>query len=161
MAYSFRAEYVGLQPIANTDTVQRHELGTRAYAVDPLYGEGEFIYLPGVASTIAGSLAAIDEKAATTTLTVAATRGPCGVAMSANVASQYGWYQIFGAAVMSCNGAVVAQARVYSTATAGKVDDAVVAGSGIDGAVFKTADGTPAANFAVVQIAYPCANGNG
>jgi hypothetical protein len=161
MAYSFRDGKVGMQPIATTETVQKHELGTRVLAWDPLYGTGEFVYALGVASTIVGSVAAIDDKAGTTTLTVAATRGPVGVAMSANVAAQYGWYQIRGAAVLSCNAAVAAQARVYSTATAGKVDDAVVAGSAIDGAVFKTADGTPSANLAVAEIAFPCMNGNG
>jgi hypothetical protein len=80
--------------------------------------------------------------------------------MSANVANQFGWYQISGSAVVKA-GTVAANASVYVTATAGTVDDAVVATDKIDGARFKTADGTPAAGFAVVELSRPALNGNG
>lgn len=159
MAYSWTDTIVGLPPVTDTDTTQKVAIGTRAKAFDPTYGEGEFIYLKGVANTIVGSVVAYDEYANTTTLTLAATRGPVAVAMSANVASQYGWYQVRGAAVVATAAAVVAGTPAYTTATAGKVDDAVVAGSGIDGMVFKTADGTPSAGLAVAQIAEPSASG--
>ncbi len=160
MAYSLVDSLVGAQPIAVTSTVQQHVLGKRVRAYDPTYGEGEFIYLAGLASTAVGEVCSYDEKAGTTVRVIAATRGPCAVAMSANVALQYGWYQIFGSAVVKA-GTVVAGAPAYSTATPGSVDDTVVTGSQIDGMVFKTADGTPAATFAVAQISYPSLNGNG
>jgi hypothetical protein len=51
-----------------------------------------------------------------------------GVAMSANVANQYGWYQITGKAVGKCLTQFADNGRVYITATAGSVDDASVAG---------------------------------
>lgn len=160
MAWSFRDGYVGLQPIANTETTQQHELGTRAFAFDSTYGVGEFIYLKGVASTVVGDVVIYDEKAATTTRAVAGSRGPAAVAMSANVADQYGWYMVNGSAVVKA-GTVAANGNCYLTATAGTLDDAVVAGDKVDGARFKTADGTPSAGFAVAQIAYPSCNANG
>lgn len=159
--WDFTSTYVGAQQIDVTSTVQQHKLGTRASAFSPTYGDGEFVYLAGVASTIVGSLVTFDEKAGTTTLAVAATRGPCAVAMSANVASQYGWYQVFGSAVVSVAAADAANALQYSTAVAGQIDDAVVAGSKIDGLVSKTAIGTPTAATAVCQLSYPALNGNG
>lgn len=161
MAYNLTTTLVGAQPIAQTSTTQQHTLGKRVTAFDPVYGEGEFIYLGGVASTIVGSTVVYDEKAGTTALGVAASRGPAAVAMSANVAGQFGWYQILGSAVVKVAAAVVAQTAAYFTATAGQVDDAVTAAQKVDGMVFKTADGTPSAGLAVAQIAYPSANSNG
>lgn len=160
MAYSVSTAQIGMQPIAVTDTVQNHPIGTRVRAVDPTYGEGEFIYLKGLASTALGEVVIYDEYANTTTRGVAGSRGPAAVAMSANVASQYGWYQIAGAAVTKA-GTVAAAGNVYWTATAGTVDDATVSGDKIDGARFKTADGTPSAGFAIVMLDRPAANGNG
>jgi hypothetical protein len=150
----------GVQAIADTSTTQQHALGTLIRAVDEVYGEGEFVYLKGVASTVVGSVVIFDSKLATTTLAVAGSRGPAAVAMSANVANQFGWYQVSGSAVAKA-GTVVANASPYVTATAGTIDDAVVAADKIDGARFKTADGTPSAGFAVLQLARPSLNGNG
>lgn len=94
----------GAQPIANTETTQKHPLGTIVRGVDPTYGEAEFIYLLGVASTVVGSLARYNATTWQTTLAdgAAAQRKatPVAVAMSANVAAQYGWYQISGLAVI-------------------------------------------------------------
>lgn len=160
MAYSLTFPYIGAQDIATTSTTQTCPIGTRVHAYDPTYGEGEFIYLKGVASTVVGDMVIYDTYANTTKRAVAGDRGPVAVAMSANVASQYGWYQISGAAVVKA-GTVLAAGNVYLTATAGTIDDAVVAGDKVDGARIKTADGTPAAGFAVVQIARPSANANG
>ncbi len=101
----------GAQPIANTDTTQKHVLGTVVKANDPTYGEGEFIYLLGVGSTVVGSMVTYNTTTYQTTLTptTGTTDGaPIAVAMSANVASQYGWYQISGNAVVKKTGVAVA-----------------------------------------------------
>jgi hypothetical protein len=160
MAYIIDTPVIGGQPIATTETTQYHPIGTIVKAKDPTYGEGEFVYLKGLASTVVGSAVIYDQYANTTTLAVAGSRGPVAIAMSANVASQYGWYQIFGSAVIKA-GTVAANGNVYVTATAGTVDDATVPGDKIDGARFKTADGTPSAGFAIAQINRPSLNGNG
>lgn len=102
MAYAIQAR-IGAQPIANTDTTQRHPLGTIVKGVDPTYGEGEFIYLLGVASTVVGSPVTYDPSTYQTALAAVGTNlpRPIAFAMAANVASQYGWYQISGVAVAS------------------------------------------------------------
>jgi len=160
MAYSLTDSLVGAQAIATTSTVQAHNIGKRVKAYDPTYGEGEFIYLKGVASTVVGDAVIYDTDAPSTVRAVAGSRGPVAIAMSINVASQYGWYQIAGAAVVKA-GTVAAAGLCYVTATAGTLNDAVVAGDKIDGMIFKTADGTPAAGFAVVQMDAACLSGNG
>lgn len=153
------------QGITETSTTQKLTLGTIIEAKDvdtTLYGVGEFIYLKGVASTAIGDQVTYDLDAMTTTRTVAGTRGNIAYAMSANVANQFGWYQIAGTTVVKTGAnTVVALARPYATATAGTIDDAVVAGDAIDNARFITANGTPAAGFALMQINRPSMNGNG
>lgn len=160
MPYSLSSIIIGAQDIALTETVQKHVIGTIIRGTDPVYGEGEFIYLKGAASTAVGDLVVYDQFANTTTRAVAGSRGPAAVSMSANIANQFGWYQIKGAAVVRA-GTVAANGNVYLTATPGLIDDAVVAGDKVDAARLKTADGTPSAGFAVVQIDRPAANANG
>lgn len=161
MAYYWVKPELGLQAITDTLTTQKHPLGHTARAFDPTtYGEGEFIYLQGLASTAIGDVVIYDLKAGTTTRGVAGSRGPVAVAMSANVASQYGWYQVVGSAVLNETGAT-AGANCYWTATAGVPSATTVAGDKIDGIRFKGADGTPAAGQAVAQISWPSANANG
>jgi len=123
----------GAQPIANTSTTQAHALGTKVLATDPTYGQGEFIYLLGVGSTTTGDWViynATTYQTALGTTTNGENKGvPVGVAMSANVASQYGWYQIRGNAVMKKTSvAVTPQVPIFISATAGKIK--VLASSG-------------------------------
>lgn len=156
MAYVLlTAAPIGAQPIATTDTVQNHPLGTIVTAYDPTYGAGEFIYLKGLAATAVGSWVTYNMDDGTTTLLAANAIGPVAVAMSANVASQYGWYQVQGKAVGLCLTGFLDNANVYATATAGSVDDAVVAGDRVKGAVGASAIGTPAAGQAEFEIARP------
>lgn len=142
------------QAIASTSTTQNAPLGTRVRALDPVtYGEGEFIYLKGVASTVVGSLVIYNATTGVTALTAARSKGPVAVAMSICVANNYGWYQMQGRAVVKA-ATVVAGASVYLTSTGGQVDDTVVAGDEVSGAIFGTADGTPAAGLAEVSLQY-------
>jgi len=160
MTYRIEESKVIAQAIADTSTEAKVELGTIVSAYDPTYGYAQFIYLKGVASTVIGDVVNYRSDTGATVRGVLATRGPVAVAMSANVANQYGWYQISGMAVVKA-GTVAANGNVYLTATDGTVDDAVTAGSLIQGARFKTADGTPSAGFALAQLARPSADGLG
>lgn len=92
-------DLAGAQPIANRDTTQKHPLGTIVKATDPTYGQGEFIYLKGVASTIVGSIVSYD-AAFQTALSTTALNLPRALAVSQSIctASYYGWYQISGQA---------------------------------------------------------------
>lgn len=157
MAYTIQEPLAGYQPIAVTDTVQNHTLGTIVSANDPVYGGGEFIYLKGVASTVVGTMVDYDEYLGTTALSPATGGiGQVAVAMSANVANQYGWYQIQGSAVVRAPNAMVVGADVFSlAATPGSVDDAAVAGEQILNAKVSTTTGTPSTGLAVIQINRP------
>lgn len=145
----------GLQPFANTETTQMHPTGMIVAAVDPTYGAGEFIYLKGVASTAIGSWVTYTLDDGGTLLLAANAIGPVAVAMSANVANQWGWYQIQGKAVGLCLASFADNANVYATSTAGSVDDAIVAGDRVKGAVGASAIGTPSGSFAEFEIARP------
>lgn len=114
MAYTISTPLVGAQPIAVTDTTQNHAVGTIVRGVDPTYGEAEFIYLKGVASTAVGSIVTYNTSSGTTALAPVGTNKPqpVAVAMSANVANQYGWYQISGIAVVAKSATVSLAANV-------------------------------------------------
>lgn len=161
MAYVPSSPALGIQPIATTSTKQNGALGRVIQAVDPVLGAGEFIYLKGVASTAIGSLVLYDQNLATTTLCPATGgKGPVAVSMSANVASQFGWYQIMGAAAVSAPNAMAVGAEVFMlAATPGSVDDAAVAGEQVLGAVVSTTTGTPSAGLAIIQISRPFMQG--
>jgi hypothetical protein len=100
MAYSITSNNAGMQPIATDSTVKNHALGTIITANDPTYGAGEFIYLQGIASTAVGDAVTYDASYLTARA-VAGNALPRAVAfaMSACVASEYGWYQIGGIAI--------------------------------------------------------------
>lgn len=93
---------VTAQPVATTSTTQYHPLGTIVTGSHPTYGGGEFIYLKGVVSTVVGSIVNYDAafQTALHSSSLSLPR-PVAVSMSANVADQYGWYQISGQAIVS------------------------------------------------------------
>lgn len=155
MAYTIAANMLLGQNIADTSTTQKHELGLIVKAKDPTYGAGEFIYLLGAASTAVGSWVTYDQDGNTTTLLAANAIGPVAVAMSANVANQYGWYQISGKAIGKALTGFVDNANVYATATAGSVDDAVVAGDRVKLAKGASAVDTPSTGLAEFEIQRP------
>lgn len=158
MAYptgiQYRIQGAGFRPIAETTDFQWHPLGTKAMAVDNTYGVGEFLYLAGVASTAPGDVVAFNLKTGATVRAVhggATSTGPLAVAMSDNVAGQYGWYAVFGAVPVSA-ATVAADAPLYLTSTAGQLDDAAVSGDKISGIISRAAT---SASFATCQLAYP------
>lgn len=157
MAYTITNPRLGMQDIAVTDTVQNHRLGEIVNAVDPVYGGGEFIYLKGIGSTVVGSMVDYDQYLGTTALSPATGGvGPVAVAMSANVANQYGWYQITGCAAVKAPNAMTPGADVFSlAATPGSVDDAAVNGEQILNAKVSTTTGTPSSGLGLIQINRP------
>jgi len=146
------------QAISETSTTRNCALGKIIRAVDKdstNYGVGEFIYLKGAASTVVGSIVTYTADDFTTSLAVANDRAPIAIAMSANVANQYGWYQISGKAVGKVLTAFADNATCYLTSTAGSIDDAVVAGDLIYRMKGASAIGTPSAGLAELDIERP------
>lgn len=153
-AWRITSQLIGMSPIGSVDTTATAPLGTIVTAVHETYGVGEFIYLKGVASTVVGSAVLYNPDDWTTSLLAANDIGSVGVAMAATVVNTFGWYQVKGKAIVKA-GTVADNANVYSTATAGTLDDAVVAGDRLKNAKFASADGTPSAGLAELEIDRP------
>jgi len=135
----------GYQPIADTSTVQNHPIGTIVRAVDPTYGEGEFIYLKGGASIAANMVVYYYDNAAANSAKLTTTSGVVdggsnlAVSKAATTAALYGWFQIGGNAVVLKTATKIDPAstfKVYLSATAGRVMPTSVAGRQILGARF-------------------------
>lgn len=152
MAYIFTDVQAGLPAITDhaipatvetvgstTVTDVKVPLGTVVKAKDPTYGEGEFIRLVGVASTVVGSLVKYNATTYQTAL-LSVTNGknkgvPVAVAMSACVANEHGWYQIGGLAVIKkTTVAVTPQVPIFISATDGRMKVLASAGQQILGA---------------------------
>jgi hypothetical protein len=143
MAYTFDEPRIGVLNIDQTDSgvvtaggttipTPPAVLGTIVRAFDPVYGEGEFILLLGVASTVVGSVVRYNATTYQTTLVVntAVQDVPVAVAMAATTAGLYGWYQIAGNAVIKKTAVTVApNVTLFLSATAGRVK--VLASAGL------------------------------
>ena len=128
--YQSIEEFAIPQAITENSTKQLNPLGTIIRARDAGstdLGTGEFIYLPGVASNAVGLAnnfiraswvtALVDTGAALTII------GPVAIAMSASVASEWGWYQIGGIAYVKTLPSVAINKPLFPSATAGSLED--------------------------------------
>ena len=98
----------------------------------------------------------IDQDDFSTSLATANDVGYLAVAMAATVASEFGWYQVKGKAVIKGLSGLADNASLYLTSTAGSLDDAVVAGDRVKGYA-KTASAldTPSTGLAEADIVNP------
>jgi len=131
--------YMVPQDIDQLSTVQNNPLGLVVQARDlgdTDLGTGEFIYLPGIASNAVGfannfiraswATALVDtDSASALTSTIV---GPVAIAMSASVASRWGWYQVEGIALIKTLASVAINKPLFPTATAGSLDDVSLSG---------------------------------
>lgn len=143
--------------LTDVDTAARNTVGTRQFDD----AGNEFIYLQGIGSTVIGSCVTFGLSASSaylTALSVTGVKGPVAFAMAAVLATQFGWYQIYGLGSALFNGSAVAGAMLYSAST-GKVDDAVVSGDQIDGAI--VAATVTGAVLGAVFLTYPFMNHQG
>jgi hypothetical protein len=140
-------------------TVYDFRLGTRKKDA----AGNEYVFLQGVASTVDGSLVSFGLSTTNvfqSALSVTGVRGPVAIANAiVDTTAKAGWYQIYGLSTTALyNGAAVANAKVYSAST-GKIDDAVVSGDQIDGAVVGTT--VSGSGAGAVYLSYPFMNGAG
>lgn len=175
MAFTPTENRIGLPPIGSISTAavsgaqpgqsqlvgQALAAGTIVRADDPTLGSGEFIYLPGVASTAVGSLVTYDPDGKTTTLApnTDSLGAPVAVATAANTSSStWGWYQIEGVAtVKKVTGTAIAKgAKIYLSSTAGSITGAVSGAKAINGAIAVTSAAS-AATTVDVLLQRPCA----
>ena len=151
----------------NSSVVSRYAVGTIAQFRDvgtTQLGSGEFIWLPGVASTIVGSWVSYSTSSGTsntgaTTLWAgtASTPFPLAVATVANAASTtWAWYQISGAAVCATSGTIAA-GNPAAWQAAGVVQGTVVSTKNVVGAIALSANGVPGTNQAIYLLNRPSA----
>lgn len=153
---------VGCPSITDVATTQALPFGTIIRAMDigsNQNGEGEFMYVKGVASGATGSWVGVNADDYTTTLAAANGVYPLiGIMMSTlDAATKFGFIQISGKAVGKCLALFADNGNCYLTAagTAGSVDDAIVAGDFITGAKGASAIDFPATGMAEFELARP------
>lgn len=155
---------LGVSLPGTVDTAVSVPIGTIAKFFDDAFGEGEFIYLPGVAATAAGDCVEYDLAPGAqvtvrhTNATASNSGRPVAFATAATVAATYGWYQIGGLAIINV-AAGMAAGNLFGTGTAGVLDDGADAGDQILGARCSTAIGTPSAGKSYATINRPFVQG--
>lgn len=113
----------------------------------------EYIFLTGVASTVAGDPVVFDSAFATTRL-AGTLAGDVAIALAATVASTKGWYQIYGNG--SANVVATGGVRVYGSTVTGQMTATVVTGALIHGLVTVVGNGnTVTGTLTTVRLAYP------
>lgn len=170
MAFTPTTPELGWQPIGSSSTIQNHPIETIIGGYDSNYGFGEFIYLKGVASTVLGSAVtyggtatvnSVVQPTGQTTL-AAVTAGqaqPVAFATNANLASNWGWYQIQGTAIAATNGTLAAGPGALYLAGSGQLTSSQANGAQLVNARNLTATGTPATAQALITIQRPFAQG--
>lgn len=140
--------------IEDVYTTLEYALGTRCMARNTTTGyAGEFIFMSGVASTVATSWVLLSYDDHSTSLLADGDIGPIGIAMSASVASTYGWYQIRGKASGKLAAGLSDNVGLYASATAGTAGGTSSGKSEIIGARAAAASGAGGATE--VEINYP------
>lgn len=146
--------------LADTAIPNGTPVGTVRNFIEDTQGPGELIYLPGVASLVAGDMVYYDLLPSGPTVVrsnvgVGANTGRLvAVALGPVLAGQYGWYQISGVAIVNIAGAG-AVGPLFVTATSGQGSSATTAGSQVSGARISAAVGTPAAGKSYVTLDRP------
>jgi hypothetical protein len=140
---TFRSDtgYIGHPPITDISTTAKVPVGTIICAHDDDGGgAAEFIYLQGVASTVAGDVVEYNSsfQSGLSSIAITAPAEPLAVAMAACTASYYGWYQISGLATVAKGSGTSFAADAGLGATSGKAV-AVASGLIVNGAVVASA----------------------
>lgn len=128
--------------LMETDTVQNFPFGFRVQAFDPIMGFGEFVYLQGIGSTVAGSAVKYNPFTGATTLYVPADIDnlPIAFAVAPTVANLFGWYQVAGTAI-AANNATAAAGKPFMVGT-GTISSTSTTGRELLNAVIATANGS-------------------
>lgn len=147
--------------VLDVDTVRKVAIGTVISGYSDTFGEGQFIYLPGVASLAANDLVSYDLlPAGPTTTRLVAGAGvnnsgrPVAVALVAVGAGQFGWFQIAGLTVVNAVGGTAAGAA-FASGTAGQISSSAAAGAQIIGVRISSAVGTPSAGKSFATLNRP------
>jgi hypothetical protein len=121
--------------VGDIDTSQRNTLG----AIVTMDDGNEYIYLKGVASTLVDDVVTFNATTYQTVRIVADAVGSVAIASAAILGANWGWYLILGFGTANSD-TVAAAGGLFIDGTAGRVDDASVAGDFVNGMVSTAAD---------------------
>lgn len=160
--------HLGFPPIDDVSTTQKVAVGFVAPIWDltstPPQGPigGEAIYMKaGGAGIVAGSLVELDPNVGAVLAPATGGIGPVAISFNTVPIGSYSWFGVEGIIPIKCPNAVVVGAGVYMlAATAGSVDDAVVAGQQVLNAEFASLTGVPSAGLALVMVNRPFHQGS-
>lgn len=139
------------------DDEAQFALGTRVPAID----NQEYVYVLADTAITQYQWVGIDEDfdAAPLTKAIADDGWQIGVAQVAIADAKYGWVAVKGANLTAnVAGSCGADVALYTTSTAGRLDDTSTSQTKIDGAVVVTANGTTAAANVEVMLTWPKSN---
>jgi len=130
------------------DTSQKQRLGLRKTDA----ARNEYVYLKGVTSNAIGKWVSYNATTYVAVLLAHSAVGSVAISLSTATGAQWGWFMVKGFYASSSSDTVAAAGGLFIDGTSGRVDDAVVAGDMIYGAVSTGADAT---NVLPVQVNYP------
>lgn len=140
--------------IEEFDASRVFALGTKCHGRNTSNGYvGEFVYMGGVASCVAAAWVLLNYEDYVVSLLVDTNVGGVGVAMAATINTKFGWFQIRGKAQGRLAASCADNAELYTTATAGVVDDVVTGQFQIYGA--RCAETVTSAANGEVELHYP------
>lgn len=149
MANLTGAALLSPQTLTEVSTVESIPAGTRIQGTDG----NEYIFLKGVASTVAGDPVIFNADGETTRLAGTGV-GAVAIAMAAVIADRWGWYQIYGSG--SANVVATGGVRVYGSTVTGQLTSTVVTGALINGMWTAAGDGnTVTGTLTAVELNYP------
>lgn len=152
MPIFFRDQNTYQGPATQVDTSALYPLGTVAHAEDTTYGPLELIYLKagsGVTEAL-GSVVGFGGDYETVLGVANGIYSGVAVALGAVAAGEYAWHVKRGNVPAKVLASFADNANCYLTATAGSLDDAVVAGDYVYKAKSITAIDTPTTGLAVI-----------
>lgn len=136
-----------IEGLDQVDTVKRFALGARHNL-----GNDEYVYVQGVTNGAAGAWVTFT-AAGVTTLLAADAVGQVGVMLAAlDATTDFGFIQVKGRNDIAKSDTVAGAGPLYIDGTAGRVDDADVAGDSVIGAFALGADAT---NVLSVYLNHP------
>ena len=143
-----------------TDTSAQFAVGTAVNLNDG--GQAVYVQAASTISTYAAVAVLANNTAVPVTTTNAATSKRIGFAQVSIASGSYGWVQTGGVPVVNLAASCLPNVPLFTTATAGVLDDATVSGNGVGLVVGIVATATASGATAITCVAgYPHISGAG
>jgi len=148
----------GMKRIFQGKLTDIHSADKEGVGSHRIEGDNEYIYLKGLASTVAGTLVSYNKSYATALLLKGATKffPFVAVAKAAIVASKYGWYQIAGVGSVMAAPSSSANVRCYtSKSNSGILSTTSSTNTPIDGIMLTAGNSGSSAAATACVMRYP------